>query len=182
MGTPAETQGAILVQSRRHLIRKGLGIVYLFVALLPGIWVLTHPMPVAWLRPVCKDTWAIVVACVMAGAPLAFIPPHRGTRLVIVSDSANAGHFPGMVLQHRLASCGQSMSNLGHLSVQRRSFVLQRACELLNGQQISVMPGARHPYPVLLAVLLKIFMTRLPAGYVSSLRLLWLLPRGRLSR
>jgi hypothetical protein len=31
------------------------------------------------------------------------------------------------------------------------------ACELLNGQQITVMAGARHPYPLLLAVLLKIF-------------------------
>jgi hypothetical protein len=31
------------------------------------------------------------------------------------------------------------------------------ACELLNGQQISVMVGARQPYPLLLAVLLKTF-------------------------
>jgi hypothetical protein len=31
------------------------------------------------------------------------------------------------------------------------------ACELLNGQQISAMAGARHPYPLLLGLLLKIF-------------------------
>jgi hypothetical protein len=31
------------------------------------------------------------------------------------------------------------------------------ACEVLNGQQITSMYGARHPYPLLLAVLLKIF-------------------------
>jgi hypothetical protein len=31
------------------------------------------------------------------------------------------------------------------------------ACELVNGQQISAMAGARHPYPLLLALLLKIF-------------------------
>jgi hypothetical protein len=31
------------------------------------------------------------------------------------------------------------------------------ASNLLNGQQITAMAGARHPYPVLLAVLLKIF-------------------------
>src|SRR5215208_6565747 len=78
MGTPAETQGAILVQSRRHLIRKGLGIVYLFVAILPSIWVLTHSMPVAWLQPVCKDTWPIVAVCAMAGAPSLLFPRLQG--------------------------------------------------------------------------------------------------------
>jgi hypothetical protein len=31
------------------------------------------------------------------------------------------------------------------------------ACEVLNGQQITSMYGARHPYPLLLAVLLRIF-------------------------
>ena len=31
------------------------------------------------------------------------------------------------------------------------------ACEILNGQQITSMYGARHPYPLLLAVLLRIF-------------------------
>lgn len=36
-------------------------------------------------------------------------------------------------------------------------FYYTAACEVLNGQQISSMYGARHPYPLLLAVLLRIF-------------------------
>ena len=78
--------------------------------------------------------------------------------MVIVGYSAHAGHVPGMVLQHWLASCPQSLSNLGHFPFNDAHLFYSGACELLNGQQITVMPGARHPYPVLLAVLLKIFM------------------------
>ena len=113
-------------QTRLRWIRKGLRIACLFVALLPALWVLTHPIPVVWLRPICKDTWAIVLACAIVGTPLLLFRRIEGRAWSLSVDSANTGHLPSMVLQHWLASCAQSLSNLGHLSVQRCAFVLQR--------------------------------------------------------
>src|SRR6266699_7325226 len=64
-------------QSLIQLIRQGLRIVYPLGALIPAVWVLIHPMPVFWLRPVCKDTWAILLVCAAAGA-LPFLFHRRG--------------------------------------------------------------------------------------------------------
>jgi hypothetical protein len=146
------------VQSRRHLIRKGLGIVYLLVAVLPCIWVLTHPIPVMWLRPICKDTWPILIACAIAAAPSLLFRRIDGrawslavialTQAIFQAWCYNTGSHPA---SNPLQLWGIFPFNDAHL-------YYSEACELLNSQQISVMPGARHPYPVLLAVLLKTFM------------------------
>jgi hypothetical protein len=148
----------MLRQTRLRWIRRVLRIACLFVALLPALWVLTHPIPEAWLRPVCKDTWAVVVACAIAGAPLVLFPRiegHPWSLLVIALIQAvfqawcyNTGSHPA---SNPCQTWGIFPFNDAHL-------YYSGACELLNSQQISVMPGARHPYPILLAVLLKTFM------------------------
>jgi hypothetical protein len=148
----------MLRQPRLRWTRRVLRIACLFVALVPALWVLTHPIPEGWLRPVCKDTWAVVVACAIAGAPLVFFPRiegHAWSLLVIALIQAvfqawcyNTGSHPA---SNPCQIWGIFPFNDAHL-------YYNGACELLNGQQITVMPGARHPYPILLAVLLKTFM------------------------
>jgi hypothetical protein len=144
----------MLPQTRPRWI---LPIVCLFVALLPALWVLTHPMPVVWLQPLCKDTWPIVAACTIAGAPSLLFRRINGrvwSLSVIVLIQAifqawcyNTGSHPA----------GNPCQIWGIFPFNDAHLYYSGACELLNGQQIRVMPGARHPFPVLLAVLLKIF-------------------------
>src|SRR5262249_18175552 len=66
----SQDPNGMLRQTQPRWIRIALRIACLFVALLPALWVLTHPIQEAWLRPLCKDTWAVVVACAIAAAPL----------------------------------------------------------------------------------------------------------------
>ena len=90
----------MLQQARRGWVRKAFPIIYLLGALLPAIWVLTHPMPVSWLRPVCKDTWRDPVSLHDGrGSALPALSPRR-ERLVVVGDIAYPGHLSSMVLQH----------------------------------------------------------------------------------
>jgi len=143
--------------ARAGWVRKALLIVYPLAALLPAVWVLSHPVPVSWLRPVLEDAWPIVLACAMAGAlPLLF--HRRGASawslLVIALTQAifqawcyNTGSYP----VHNF------LQIWGILPGSDAALYYSAASNLLNGQQITAMAGARHPYPVLLAVLLKIF-------------------------
>ena len=117
-------------------------------------------MPVSCLRSICEDTWPIVLACAMAAAlPLLF--HRRGNSawslLVIALTQAifqawcyNTGSHP----------VHNPLQVWGILPAYDGNLYYTAASNLLDGQQITAataMTGARHPYPVLLAVLLKIF-------------------------
>jgi hypothetical protein len=147
----------MLQQARLGWVRKSLLIVYPLAALLPAVWVLTHPMPVSWLRPFCKDTWPILLICALAGA-LPFLFHRRGgsawSLLVIALTQAifqawcyNTGSHPAH----------NPFQMWGILPGSDAVLYYTAATNLLNGQQITAMAGARHPYPLLLAVFLKIF-------------------------
>ena len=147
----------MLQQTRLGWVRKALLIVYPLAALLPAVWVLSHPMPVPWLRPVCEDTWPIVLACAMAGAlPLLFYRRGDGawslsvialTQAIFQAWCYNTGSHPAH----------NPFQAWGILPGSDAGLYYTAASNLLNGQQITAMAGARHPYPLLLAVLLKIF-------------------------
>jgi hypothetical protein len=147
-----------LPQTRLRWIRKGLRIACLFVALLPALWVLTHPIPVVWLRPVCKDTWAIVVACALAGAPLLLFRRIEGRAWSLSVIALIQAIFQAWCYNTGSHPARSPFQIWGIFPFNDAHLFYSGACELLNGQQVTVMPGARHPYPVLLAVLLKIFM------------------------
>lgn len=143
-------------QTRLGWIRKALQIAYLLGALFPAVWVLNHPMPVAWLRPLCKDTGAILAACALA-AVLPFLFRHKGTSawslLVIALTQAafqawcyNTGSHPAVTPSQIWGIFPFGDSN----------FYYSGASELLNGQQMTLIFGSRESFPLLLAVLLKI--------------------------
>jgi hypothetical protein len=143
-------------QTRLYWIRKGFGVVPPLAALLPAVWVLTHPMSVVWLRPFCKETWPVLAACALA-AVLPFLFRRKGTStwslLVIALIQAafqawcyNTGSHPA-VTQSQI---------WGIFPFGDSNFYYSGACELLNGQQMTLMFGARESFPLLLAVLLKI--------------------------
>lgn len=144
-------------QTRLRWTRKGLHVAYLLTALVPAVWILSHRTPVAWLRPICKDTWPI-----LAVSAIAVILPRLFRRagasawslLVIALTQAafqawcyNTGSHPARSL----------LQIWGIFPVNDACFYYTQACELLNGQHITFMLGPRQPYPVLLAVLLRIF-------------------------
>ena len=114
-------------------------------------------MPVSWLRPFCEDTWPIVLACAMAGAlPLLFHRRGDGawslsmialTQAIFQAWCYNTGSHPAR----------NPFQIWGILPGSDAGLYYTAASNLLNGQQITAMAGARHPYPLLLAVLLKIF-------------------------
>jgi hypothetical protein len=144
-------------QSRLRWTLRGLQVAYPIVALVPALWVLSHPMPVDWLRPLCKDTWPILAACaLLAGLPPLFrrTGASAWSLLIIALTQAtfqawcyNTGSHPA---HNGLQAWGIFPLIDSHL-------YYTAACEVLNGQQISSVYGARHPYPLLLAVLLRIF-------------------------
>jgi hypothetical protein len=114
-------------------------------------------MPLSWLQPLCKDTWPILLVCAMA-AVLPFLFHRRGgnawSLLMIALTQAtfqawcyNTGSHPAL----------SPFQMWGIFPATDSHLYYSAACELLNGQQISAMAGARHPYPLLLALLLKIF-------------------------
>ena len=170
------------IEAQRTLLRwprKGLQIAYLLAALIPAVWVLSYPMPIAWLRPLCKGTWPILTACMLAAVlPCLFrrAGASAWSLLVIALTEAtfqawcyNTGSHPA---HNPLQAWGIFPLFDSHL-------YYTAACEVLNGEQITSMYGARHPYPLLLAGLLRILETISEPSH-SCLRLLWPLPPGRL--
>jgi hypothetical protein len=152
--------------------RKGIGIAYLLTALLPAVFVLSHPMPVAWLRPLCKDTSTILAASVLA-AILPFLFRCRKTSasslLIIALTQAvfqawcyNTGSHPAH----------NPFQIWGILPGSDAGLYYTAASDLLDGQQIIAMAGARHPYPLLFAILLKLFRHDLRSVTVVSTILL----------
>ena len=113
-------------------------------------------MPIAWLRPFCKGTWPILTACMLAAVlPCLFrrAGASAWSLLVIALTQAtfqawcyNTGSHP---VHNLLQAWGIFPLYDSHL-------YYTAACEVLNGQQITSMYGARHPYPLLLAGLLRI--------------------------
>jgi len=138
-------------------IGKWFPIVYLPAALLPAVWALSYPTPVVWLRLICKDTWPILAAAAMAAIlPRLFrrAGASAWSLLVIALTQAsfqawcyNTGSHPA----HNPFQAG------GILPGSDSGLYYTAASNLLNGQQITAVAGTRHPYPLLLAVLLKIF-------------------------
>lgn len=147
----------MLEQARPDWVRNSLRIIYPLAALLPAIWVLTNPTPVLWLRPVCKDTWVILFACAMA-TTLSFLFHRRGggtwslsvialTQAIFQAWCYNTGSHPAL----------SPFQIWGILPGNDSFLYYTAACEVLNGQKITAMAGARHSYPLLLAALLKMF-------------------------
>ncbi len=138
-------------------IRKCLRIAYLLAALLPAVWVLSHPMPIAWLRPICKDTWAILAVCAMAGILSLLCRRTGGTAWSLSLIALTQASFQAWCYNTGSHPALNPFQMWGILPATDSHLYYSGACELLDGQQITVMVGARQPYPLLLAVLLKIF-------------------------
>ena len=130
---------------------------YLPAALLPAVWALSYPTPVVWLRLICKDTRPILAAAAMAAIlPRLF---HRAgasawSLLVIALTQAS---FQAWCYNTASHPAGNPFQMWGILPATDSGLYYSAASNLLNGKQITAMAGARHPYPLLLAVLLKLF-------------------------
>jgi hypothetical protein len=147
----------MLQQTRLRWITKGLRIPYLLAALLPAVWVLTHPVPVAWLRPLCKGTWTILAVCATASIlPLLFRKKGGSASSLLVIALAQAA-FQAWCYNTGSHPALNPFQIWGILPATDSHLYYSAACELLNGQQITVMAGARHSYPLLLAILLRVF-------------------------
>lgn len=133
-----------------------LRIVYPLTALLPAIWVLAHPTPVAWLRPISKDTWPVGVACAIAAALPALLRRMEGRALSLAVIALTQAVFQAWSYNTASHPASYALQLWGAFPFSDAQMYYSAACELLNAQQITVMEGARHPFPVLLAVLLKI--------------------------
>ena len=113
-------------------------------------------MPVQWLRPVCKDTWAILLACGLAGAlPLLF--RRGGSAWSLSTIALTQAIFQAWCYNTGSHPAHSPFQIWGILPATDSGLYYTEASNLLDGQQIKVIFGARHSYPVLLAVLLRIF-------------------------
>ena len=147
----------MLEEAKLAWVRKALLIVYPLAALLPAVWVLSHPMPVSLLRPFCKDTWPILLACAVAAAlPLLFHRRGGGAWSLSVIALTQAT-FQAWCYNTGSHPAHNPFQIWGILPGSDADLYYTAASNLLNGQQITAMAGARHLYPLLLAVLLKIF-------------------------
>jgi hypothetical protein len=112
---------------------------------------------VAWLRPICKDTWPILATCAMAAIlPLLFRRAGAGAWSLSVIALAQAT-FQAWCYNTGSHPAHNSFQVWGIFSLIDSHMYYTAACEVLNGQQITSINGARHPYPLLFAVLLKLF-------------------------
>jgi hypothetical protein len=147
----------MLSQAWLRWVPKHLQILSALAALLPAVWLLAHPVPVGWLRPLCKDTWPVLALSALA-AILPFLCHRKGvsawslsvialTYAVFQSWCYNTGSHPAH----------NQFQAWGILPASDANLYYTCASELLRGQQIPVMAGARHSYPLVLALLLKIF-------------------------
>jgi hypothetical protein len=148
---------SMLQQAKLGWIRKTLRILYPLAALLPAFWVLSHPMPASWLRPLCKDTWPILLVSAMAAALPSLFRRHKGSAWSLVVIALTQAIFQAWCYNTGSHPALSPFQMWGMFPATDSHMYYSAACELLNGQQISAMAGARHPYPLLLALLLKIF-------------------------
>ncbi len=147
----------MLHQIRVTWIRKNLRIIYRSAALLPAIWVLTHPVPVSWLRPLCKDTWPILLVCALAAVLSSLFQRREGSAWSLIVITLTQATFQAWCYNTGSHPALSPFQIWGIFPATDSHLYYSAACELLNGQEISAMAGARHPYPILLALLLKIF-------------------------
>jgi hypothetical protein len=137
---------------------KGLQVAFLLAALVPAVWVLNHPVPVAWLKPVCKDTWPILAICAIAAIlPYLFRRAGASAWSLLTIALTQAG-FQAWCYNTGSHPAGSPFQMWGIFPGGGDACLYYTAaCELVNGQQITAMAGARHSYPAVLAGLLKIF-------------------------
>src|SRR4029077_13430908 len=147
----------MLRQTQTDWIQKALRIVYLLAALLPAVWVLSRPMPAAWLRPLCKDSWPILAACGIAGILPRLFRDRGGSAWSLSVIAVTQAIFQAWCYNTGSHPAHNPFQLWGILPTTDSGLYYTAASNLLNGQQITAMAGARHPYPLLLAVLLKIF-------------------------
>jgi hypothetical protein len=147
----------MLRQTQTDWIQKGLRIVYFLAALLPALWVLSRPMPAAWLRPLCKDTWPILAACGIAGILPRLFRDRGGSAWSLSVIALTQASFQAWCYNTGSHPALSPFQMWGILPGSDSGLYYTAASNLLNGQQITAMAGARHPYPLLLAILLKIF-------------------------
>jgi hypothetical protein len=138
----------MLQQARLAPIRKILRIIYLLAALLPAFWVLSRPMPVYWLQPFCKETWPIVLACALAaGLPFLF-RRRKGSAWSLMVIALMQAIFQAWCYNTASHPALSPFQMWGIFPATDSHLYYSAACELVNGQQISAMAGARHPYPL----------------------------------
>jgi Dolichyl-phosphate-mannose-protein mannosyltransferase len=137
--------------------RRGIGIVYPVTAVLPAVLVLSHPMPVAWLRPLCKDTWTILAVSALAAVLPSLFRCKKASASSLLVIALTQAIFQGWCYNTGSHPAHNPFQMWGILPGSDAVLYYTAASDLLNGQQITAMAGARHPYPLLLALLLKIF-------------------------
>jgi hypothetical protein len=114
-------------------------------------------MPESWLRPFCKDTWPIVLVCVLAGALPVLFHRREESSWSLMLITLTQGIFQAWCYNTASHPALSPFQMWGIFPATDSHLYYSAACDLLNGQQISAMAGARHPYPLLLGLLLKIF-------------------------
>ena len=147
----------MLEQARLDWVRKALRITYPLAALLPAIWVLHHPAPVLWLRPICKDTWTILLACALAAALPRLFRRRGGSFWSLCVIALTQATFQAWCYNTGSHPALNPFQNWGIFPGSDAQLYYSAACNLLNGQQITALAGARHSYPIFLAILLKLF-------------------------
>jgi len=144
------------LRTRNRWLSKGLWGLCVLLALLPALWLLNHPMPVAWLRPLCKDTYSVLLACGAAAAlPLLWRQKGMSAWSLAVISVVQAV-FQAWCYNTGSHPAGNELQIWGILPSTDSQLYFTTASQLLDGQRIAVMFGSRHPFPVLFALLLKI--------------------------
>src|SRR5438105_24211 len=143
-------------QIRPAWVSKHLRILYPIVALLPALWLLIHPVPAIWLRPLCKGTWAVLAVCALAASLPALLRRKGATVCSLVVIALTQAVFQAWCYNTGSHPAGSPFQIWGILPSYDSQLYYTSASELLDGRQIAVMFGGRHPFPVLFALLLKI--------------------------
>jgi hypothetical protein len=132
-------------------------IAYLPVALLPAVWALSYPTPVVWLRPICKDTWPILAAAAMAAILPRFFRRAGASAWSLLVIALTQAAFQAWCYNTASHPAGNPFQMWGILPTTDSGLYYSAAHNLLDGQKITAMAGARQTYPIFLATLLKLF-------------------------
>ena len=138
-------------------IGKWFPIVYFPAALLPAVWALSYPTPVVWLRPICKDTWPILAAAAIAAILPRLFRRSGASAWSLLVIALTQATFQAWCYNTASHPAGNPFQMWGILPTTDSGLYYSAAHNLLDGQQITAMAGARQAYPILLATLLKLF-------------------------
>ena len=147
----------MILHTGQRWARKGIVIVYVLAALLPAVFVLSHPMPVTWLRPLCKDTWTILAASALAAILPFLFRCRKASSSSLLIIALTQAVFQAWCYNTGSHPAHNPFQIWGILPGSDAGLYYTAASDLLDGQKITAMAGARHPYPLLFAVLLKLF-------------------------